>query len=63
MRRVQVAKLCLRTLASATSDTFSFIFGQYLLAGKKCSPRTSFMFGLRPLKYLSGAYFTCIIML
>ena len=38
MRRVEVgAKLCLRTLASAaaTSDKFSFIYGQYLLAGKK----------------------------
>ena len=37
MRRVELGtKLCLRTLASAVSDKFSFLFGQYLLAGKKC---------------------------
>ena len=56
MRRVEGAKLCLRTLASATSDKFSFIFGQYLLAGKKCFPPTSFIFGLLPLRHLSDAY-------
>ena len=51
MRRVEVgAKLCLRTLASAVSDKFSFIFGQYLLVGKKCFPRTSFIFELLPLR-------------
>ena len=64
MRRVEVgAKLCLRTLAPATSDKFSFIFGQYLLAGKRCFPLTSFIFGLLPLRHLSDASFTCIIML
>ena len=32
MRRVEVgAKLCLRTLATAVSDKFSFLLGQYLL--------------------------------
>ena len=56
-RRVEVgAKLCLRTLASTTSDKFSSIFGQYLLAGKMCFPRTSFIFGLLPLRHLSDVY-------
>ena len=64
MRRLKVgAKLCLRTLAYETSDKFSFIFGQYLLAGKKCFPRTPFIFGLLPLRHLSDASFTFIIML
>ena len=64
MRRVEVgAKRCLRTLASATSDKFSFIFGQYLLADKRCFPLTSFIFGLLPLQHLSDPSFTCIIML
>ena len=63
-RRVEVgAKLCLRKIASATSDKFSFIFGQYLLAGKKCFSRISFIFGLLPLRHLSDASFTYIIML
>ena len=58
MRRMEVgAKLCLRTLASATSDKYSFIFGQYLLAGKKCFPWRSFIFGLPPLRHLSDASF------
>ena len=64
MRRVEVgAKLCLQTLASATSDKFCFIFGQYLLAGIKCFPWTSFIFGLLPLQHISDASFTYIIML
>ena len=64
MRRVELGtKLCLRTLASAVSDKFSFLFGQYLLAGKKCFPRTSSIFGLLPLRHLSDASFMCIIML
>ena len=65
MRPVEVgAKLCLRTLASATYYKFSFIIiGQYLLDGKMCFPRTSFIFGILPLRHLSDAYFTCIIML
>ena len=64
IRRMEVgAKVRLRTLASATSDKFSFIFGQYLLADKKCFPRTPFIFGPLPLRHLSGASFTCINML
>ena len=50
MRLVEVgAKLCLRTLASATSDKFSFIFGQYLLAGKKFFPSDIFHIRTTPL--------------
>ena len=60
MRRVEVgAKLCLRTLASAVSYKFSFIFGQYLLAGKKEFP--SDIFHIRTT--LLAASFMCIIML
>ena len=64
MRRVELGtKLCLRTLASAVSDKFSDLFGQYLLAGKKCFPRISSIFGPLPLRHLSDASFMCIIML